>query len=434
MPRRSYVRRKRTSGRPQYGRVRGRGAYSLAGAKKFIQRYVRPYTKGYLGKLGGRVGAYIGRQVQGGRAGGLAGGLAGKKVGDWLGKITGLGDYKLQRNSLVSNGQVPFMHSSRDGVRIRHREFIQDLSGSVAYTNTSFSINPGLTSSFPWLSAISQNFEEYRVEGLVFDFVSTSADALNSTNTALGTVIMAAEYNTAQPSYINKQQMENSMWALSTKPSENACMPVECAPSLNPLSNLYIRVGAVPAGTDQRLFDLCNIQVATVGMQAAAVIGELWMSYDVVLMKPQLDSGLALSAKSAHYKLTAPVVTTAYFGTAQTKTFDSIGLSLSGTVITFPIGSNGVYLMNYLVVGDSTAVTSPTFTFANCSAAPNLYIGSSVAGYSDTSSTVTRYINNTVITISDPGQIATITASVGTLPANPTSGDLLITQLNGSIA
>jgi hypothetical protein len=39
---------------------------------------------------------------------------------------------------------------------------------------------------FPWLSNIAQNFESYKLRGLVFEFKSMSGDALTSTNTALG--------------------------------------------------------------------------------------------------------------------------------------------------------------------------------------------------------------------------------------------------------
>jgi len=424
------VYRKKRLVKPKYGRIRGRGAYSMSDVRNMVKKYVQPYTKGILAKAGRSAGKFIGSAYAPALSAPLSN--AGEQFGEWLGKISGLGAYKLQRNSLVSSSQVPFMHSSQDGVRIRHREFIQDISSSIAFSSTSIAMNPGMSETFPWLSAIAQNFEEYRFEGLAVEFKSTSADALNSTNTALGTIIMAAEYNSSQSAYINKQQMENSMWAMSAKPSECMIMPVECAPSLNPLSNQYIRLGDVASGQDIRLYDLCNVQIASVGSQAAAVVGELWVTYDVVLFKPQLDSGLALSAQSAHYQLTAPVVTTAYFGTARTESFDSIGLSFTGTVLTFPIGSQGRYQITYRVVGDSTALTAPTFTYANASE-QKIWDANTVYGASNTGSTAVSFNRSTIIYIPDPTVIATLTLSVGTLPANPTAGDLFVNQLNNDI-
>lgn len=123
--------------------------------------------------------------------------------------------------------------NSKNGVRIRHREFIQDVSSSTSFVNQLFSINAGLASTFPWLSQIAPNFEQYKFHGLIFEFRSTSANALNSTNTALGTVILGTDYNTAAAAFTSKQQMENNEWTCSTKPSLSVIHPIECAPSQN---------------------------------------------------------------------------------------------------------------------------------------------------------------------------------------------------------
>lgn len=49
-----------------------------------------------------------------------------------------------------------------------------------------YSVNPGQQVSYPWLSTIAANFESYRIIGQLYEFKTMSADALNSTNTALG--------------------------------------------------------------------------------------------------------------------------------------------------------------------------------------------------------------------------------------------------------
>nr|AQU11721.1 capsid protein [Cruciviridae sp.]AQU11723.1 capsid protein [Cruciviridae sp.] len=428
--RRTYVRRAAPSSSRRFANpattaamlrnlIQGAGAY-----KKRVYKRRAP-VKPRASKMG--LGESMGRSI-------------GAGLGKIFGKVTGLGDYQINRNSLLQHGsssdQVPFMHSSKDGVRIRHREYIQDVSSSILFTNNTFSLNPGVSATFPWLSAIAQNFEQYRMEGFICEFKSTSADALNSTNTALGTVVIAAEYNTTAPAYVNKQQMENSMWCVSGKPSVDICMPVECSPSLNPLSNLYIRTGAVPSGQDQRLYDLCNIQVATVGSQAAAVIGELWVSYDVILLKPQLFSSAGEDLKSAHYSLVAPAVTTAYFGTSATAVgTDSIGLVLTGTVCTLPIGLSGFFQLTYSANGASTAITSPTFTFANSSLVTGQFNNLTSNSFGSTSGETTVSYSKTLwFKISDPSLAATITLSGGTLPGTPTYGDLIINQLNYSTA
>lgn len=351
--------------------------------------------------------------------------------------VEGRGAYTIRKNTMLMDGaeQAPVMHSIADGVRIRHREYIQDIQTSTTFSNQTFVLNPGLSETFPWLSAIAQNFEQYEWMGVIVQLKSISSDAIaSSTNLAMGTIIMAAEYNVAQPPYVNKQQMENSFFACSAKPSEDFRMPIECDPAENPLAVHYVRTGAVPSGQDPRMYDMCNLQVATVGSQAAYTVAELWISYDVILRKPQLDSGLALSSQTAHYSLVAPAVTTSYLGTSREQKFDSIGLTLSGTVVTFPLGCNGNYLVNYSARGASTAsLVAPTLAVANCDYL-TIYADDTSQGSSTTGSpTSTLLFQSYWVNIPNPNLQATITFSGGTLPSSPTYGDLFVVQGNGSL-
>lgn len=363
---------------------------------------------------------------------------AGRLMSRLVGEVKGKGMYTFKRNSLagldMTKSSVPFVHSSKDGVRIRHREYLQDVSSSTAFTNTTYRVNPGLVSAFPWLSAIAQNFEQYRFEGLVYEFVSTSADALNSTNTALGTVIMAAEYNSASAAYVNKQQMENAMWSQSGKPSSCIVLPVECAPELNPIANQYIRTGAVASGQDIRMYDLANVQIATVGSQATAVVGELWVTYDVVLLKPQLSSGLNLSGKSAHYSLN-DWGSSSPLGTSDVVRFDNIGITHNLTTITIPAGNQGNWSLMYRAVGSSTALTTPGLTLTSNATALNILNNNSTWTGSNNSTTSTTFNLYAYFTIVDPSLPTVLTFGIGgVLPvAGALYSDLIINQISGSL-
>jgi hypothetical protein len=414
-----------------FAKLRGRGAYSVSRSRARPKPRAAPAKRSsYAGRFLRGAGAVVGGLAT--RS--LAGAYAGAQVAGQFSKVLGLGAYRMQKNSLMTTGrtssQVPVMHSARDGVRIRHREFIGDISSSSTFNNTTYVVNPGIAATFPWLAAIAQNFEEYKFEGLVFEFKSTSADALNSTNTALGTVIAAAEYNSAATAYINKQQMENSMWAVSTKPSCDMMIPIECAPNQNPMSSQYVRVGDVPSGQDIRMYDLCNVQIATVGSQATAVVGELWASYDIVLYKPQMSSGLNLAGQTAKYQITGAAITTAYFGSSRTEVFDSIGMSFSGTTATFPVGSQGLYLFSYSVTGSSATVAGVNIAASNGSL-ESAWVGNS-AVVSQNSGSSTFYSVEFIVNIPNPTLQCVITFSAGTLPTSATSSDLLITQINGN--
>jgi len=359
----------------------------------------------------------------------------GALAGNGISKIFGLGAYKLSMNTVYEdmvNNTVPVMHSTSESVIFRHREYIGDVFSTTAFTTTNYNVNPGLSATFPYLSNIAQNFQEYKFRGLVFEFKSTSADALNSTNTALGQVILASQYRADAAAFINKEQMLNEMWSVSTKPSNNVLLPIECDPKENPFAIQYVRSGTVPSGQDEKLYDLCNLVVGTFGSQAAANVGELWATYEVELLKPQATGLLGLNTPSFHMYASSGVSTSAYFGATATNTvaFDNIGLTFDADGIIFPIGSVGKYWICITYAGSSATLVNPTIaTDSGCTASYNwLNAGTS---YNVTSSgTGTKMILNTVIVKTDNTVTAQVSLSGGTLPASITAFDLQVVRMN----
>lgn len=192
----------------------------------------------------------------------------------------------------------PMIQNSMNGggIIVRHREYIGDLQSSIVFTNRNFPLNPGLTSTFPWLAQIANAFEQYRFRGLIFEFKSLSADALISAaqNIGQGTVIMATQYNALSPGFSSKIEMENYEFANSAKPSISFMHPVECAMYQTPNTPLYVRSGAIPAGADERLYDLGNFCVATQGLPSpSGTIGELWCTFEIEFFKPKYNSDTA---------------------------------------------------------------------------------------------------------------------------------------------
>lgn len=378
-------------------------------------------------------------------------GNAGMHAGNAVAKIFGLGAYKLKVNSVFGdmvNNTVPVMHSDSETIVLRHREYIGDVSSTTSFATTSYSVNPGLPATFPYLSAVAQNFQEYDFRGLVFEFKSTSADALNSTNTALGTVILAAQYNATDDVFVDKQQMLNEMWSIDTKPSSNVLLPIECDPKENPFKVQYIRTGALSTTQGSMLqYDLCNLVVGTYGSQAAAVVGELWATYEVELRKPKLSVGLGLTIPGAHYRAfgTMPGQTSLFTSSANfvaAKVDDNIGLTVSGAtfnVLNFPKGCHGLYYIQMYCNGTSTALSATmTYTLSNCTKT-SIYGPAGSSNNGDITVpfniTTTSTFFGLWINISDP----TLAASVTYLPAvtnmlsASTASDLMVTQLNFSM-
>jgi len=247
----------------------------------------------------------------GGFLGGSTGSSIGKSFGGWISDILGFGAYKVRGNTLLTDS-VPQFKTTTDGILVSHREYLRDVYGSVNFTNnlgnsvavSPFSglINPGNPILFPWLSSIAQSFEIYEFMGLIFEFKSTSASALNSTNTALGVVVMSTNYDVLDNNFTTKQQAESYEYTVSTAPCESKIHPVECAPFKNPMNEFYV-TGVSSTNTllgDPRLFYMGNFQLMSMGMQAAANIGELWVSYEVRLKRPKLPTPLNNNLPYAH--------------------------------------------------------------------------------------------------------------------------------------
>lgn len=289
----------------------------------------RKANYGLSEKIGSTLGGLFGP------AGRELGGLAGRAFSH----ITGMGEYHIRSNSLMNektyDSQGPPVFATEASHRIRHREFVQDITSTVNFAVTKLAVNPGQTSTFPWLSRLAANYEQFRIHGVVFEFKSTSATAIGSTNTALGSVIMVTDHDALDPSFTTKRQMEAYEFSVAGSPADNILHPVECNPHRNVMEDQFVRSGAIPAGGDLRFYDLGNFYIATVGMQAVSVIGELWVSYDVELIRPKIPTPLGEHLLGCHYKAT-PVTGGDWFA-------DDVRVPGGNLTLTFDHDINGVF-------------------------------------------------------------------------------------------
>lgn len=399
----------------------GRGGYYDSGAVKFLKKYVPKNTFSSLGQsVAGPLGAV---------------------AGQGLSKLLGFGAYELSKNSLISEGEDPArMHSNSSCVKVRHREYITDIvsSGTAnTFSLQSFSINPGLPTCFPWLSAIAAQYQEYKPLGIVFEFKTLSATAISSsTNTTMGGIIMATDYNTINPNFSNKQSMDNAEYTTSKAVWESFYHPIECDMKQNPLSTLYVRSGAVPAGSDQRMYDLGNFQIASFGVQGTKVVlGELWVSYEFELSKPISTSALGQDVLSDHFRLGSITNTDSLGSTSVLAAGSSIGGTISSQsgyrVYNFnPLIQEGTFLVSYLVVGTNTTLTAPTVTLTNC-VGVNLFDADSGYSYSNSGANDAYFMLTMAIQVT--GMNASFYFGGCVLPLSPGAGDLFVTQYDSNI-
>lgn len=337
---------------------------------------------GMFGTAGGAVGGMIGTAL-GGPAGGMLGSTLGRLGGAALSSIFGHGDYEatnapaLKANNIVlaNSAQAPQFGSGKVACKFVHREYLGDVFSS-ATANTfkidSYPINPGQGKTFPWLSGVvGAKFQQYRINGMAFEFRSMSSDALNSTNTALGSVIMSTDYDSADSTFASKQEMENTEYGVSCKPSSNMMHGIECARFQTPVSELYIRAYDVPSGKDIRLYDLGRFSIASTGCQGTNVnLGELWVAYDIDCFKA-IEQVPGYLIPYSQYGLTG-VSATAPLGTAQPALLDSsqqqIALTFTENKISWPIDIEvgSVWMVDLACLGAAAAaLTPPAVTTGN---------------------------------------------------------------------
>lgn len=298
----------------------------------------RKYTKGKGGFFGGLAGLLSGQGWQkGSDMGDRIWDMGGKKIAEYvpglnkvvevtdslnplagqLAKMAGKGLYKRGRGLyrgrgeyIATNGLVQgpsivpqFGQDDMKTTTITNREYVCDVFAPAA--NTPFApqeypLNPGMSKLFAWLSQIAINYEEYAIKQLIITYKSTVADFASQSG-QVGQVIMATQYNPTSDPFGSKEEMMLYEGGMSCKTTEHMQHGVECDPKkLSGTEYKYIRVGNLPLTEDLKEYDLGRLCMAITGTPstyANQIIGELWVSYTVVLRKPKVASGHAYNIK-----------------------------------------------------------------------------------------------------------------------------------------
>jgi len=199
----------------------------------------------------------------------------------------------------------PRIVKSKRGLTIAHSEMIGSVISSgttLTYKTQSYTNNPGRFATYPWLSTIAGNFDQYVIKKCVVNFVS------NQPTSTAGKVGLGFDYDSSDIAPGDR----NEFFALTHH--------TECAPwdslSLNvPVDNKprFINSHTV---TDSKLIDLG--QIFFMSDQIVALnsnLGDVTIDYVVELLKPQqaiystmvMDCGLNSGAVGATSSLWTPV-------------------------------------------------------------------------------------------------------------------------------
>lgn len=327
---------------------------------------------------------------------------------------------------------------------IRHREYICDIkASSVAgqFQSNVFNIQPGLQESFPWLAPIATQYEQYDIKGMVYEFKSLYADSVvaSSTSGSLGGIIMSTNYNSVAPDWTSKQQMENTEFTTSAKPSVSFYHPIECAPNQTTVKNLYVRNGPPPENANLRMYDMGKFQIATFGLPSNAIAGELWCTYEIEFYKPIAQSvggSMVLSDYITCTNITGPSYP---FGNGDANREWKEGSSLRGSI---NLGNTYVFNRNaptgyYLFTWSLGADAPDTFTPGTPTAAAGAQVISSTIRRMAIGATTSYPGVSWVVKLNDNSQGTGTFAPSTSLPisAMPIGGSavLVVTQLDGDL-
>jgi len=334
--------------------IKGKGAYrpsSMNRAKLDKIRGKGGYISDFLGKVGTSVGGWLGDKFE---------------------SLTGWGDYRdraakhklrYQRSppsgraatlmDMVSNpdalsmGQASARFAGGPPI-IVHREFVGNVYSSEDFSTTSYRIQPGLSGAnvlFPWLSRAAQCFEQYRLEGMILEYESTSSEF--TTSSSLGSVYMSTVYDADAPPLGSEVAVANNEYTTFDKISNSFLHPIECAREDSPITLRYVNDNNTTS-TDPAWSDVGKFQVSVTGCQdIGSIIGKLWCIYKIRFYKPVLPDihiGTTYVAGTVTQQLTLTNVfeqlTENPSNSLPVKLYDSGG---NNTTVVMPNGYSGAY-------------------------------------------------------------------------------------------
>lgn len=310
-------------------------------------------------------------------------------------------------------------------------ESLGDVSGSTGFANTNYNINPGLTTSFPWLSILAQAFEYWSVDKIEYSFKSTSGSAIQSASAALGKVVMSTDYDVFDTNFTTTQQAENYEGFTRTetwKDATHVVMGGGRRVGKLPVSEWKIRNGSIPAGADQSLYDLGNFQLITSGQPSAFIIGELFVTYrGLKFYKPKTATPLGQFILAAHY---AGTPTSASPGAAMVQRSGS-NIVLTTANTSFTIANPGRYLCVFAAFGSTSWTSGGGMSAgANCTGV-NVWNNSTHSAYDAGLAATAGEINIAVFDVTAPNGVVNIAA--GTLVGTGTS-DIYVVQVPSGLS
>jgi hypothetical protein len=286
-------------------------------------------------------------------------------------------------NKVIAHG-AKVTHLPEGAVRVRHREYAFDITGTATFSPRQEAINPGNTRLFPWLGFFALNYDQYYINSLSVHLNTVEAASVK------GRLAAAFDYDNTDDLVSTKAAFLQIRGASEATAWQNVHCKLDVK-SAFPTSRKYIRTVAVP-GQDINFYDAAKFVYMTDLCADTTVNAEVWVEYDISFFNPNLENGLGSSSYAAGLSGTAssanPTIVEPRTGMFGTNPSSSIAIGSSQALVPryspfaftyggvsfaagnywrFPAMSTGVasYLINYTYVGTGLNTSMSAFTVYN---------------------------------------------------------------------
>ena len=191
--------------------------------------------------------------------------------------------------------------SKRGSKRICHAELVANVAGSTTFEVDKYVLNPGMASTFPWLSVQAAGWEQYAFHSLKFTFVTRAATS------KIGSVILIPEYDPTDPSPTTEEIASAYAGCIEDASWKN----VECqflhSAMHGTMARKFIRDSEVP--NSLKNYDAGIFYMGTTEQDNADNIGKLWVDYDVEFFIPQKITATPAARSHSYYDVHTAAIT-----------------------------------------------------------------------------------------------------------------------------
>lgn len=206
--------------------------------------------------------------------------------------------------TLNANLGKPKITNGKDVTVLTHRGLMMTLTGSTTYGVTTKHVNPGKADVFPWAARLARSYDKYRFRRLKFIYRPVCA------TTQVGVVMLSFDYDTLDTVPATKAEQAQTFPNIESNAFAPCELKVECDNTWR-----FTRQGAI-SNADLKTYDIGQIVVSS-AYATAALLGEIYVEYEVELCKPTHGTPLLVRVQTSSSTKTALFTSTSSDGTAQ---------------------------------------------------------------------------------------------------------------------